>query len=527
LEQLASSLGGLTAGFGSVLAKGMDVPSLSAELALYRLREPLTVSPDRKLDAYISLLHNVGRPNPAQLKQAAQEAAALVAESANATPEARAKALFVLGLANRDLGAFEPARKSLAEALKAAGGLKDAAWTKEVAAVLKELTDPAAYFIPRAEKLAAAGDLKASEEVVNNGLKALPDNPRLLMLRALTRIEGARGDRNRIAAVAPQVRQDAQAAAADPGAAGDAAYAVGLLEEELGNFAAAEAAYRQAINAHRGNADDVSRYIVALARVLQRDRAAAPAAVAPVAPKNVVPAQPEKNETKQPDETGAKQFNDVSSRAIFSLVVLTLVGIELDDENDLDPATAGRVQESLELANKLIQSNNAKIRGQGYMIRGQALFKLGKQTEGVREYAKGLELAFPGAPSRDLARMLQEHPGFEQPDSTAVNPVLADQAFSKGLDLYWSRRYPEAENQFKKAVQLHNQDARFHYYLGMSLLSQPGKSRRDVQFAFEQAAKLEAANRPSTGEVNGSLERIQGPLRTYVDSFRKKSVAVY
>ena len=94
--------------------------------------------------------------------------------------------------------------------------------------------------------------------------------------------------------------------------------------------------------------------------------------------------------------------------------------------------------------------------------------------------------------------------------------MLAEQLFGKGLDLFWSRRYAEAESQFKQAIQ-HNQDARFEYYLGMSLMAQQNNSKRQAAYsAFQQGARLEASNRPSMGEINASMERIQGSLRSFV-----------
>src|SRR5205823_13499295 len=95
---------------------------------------------------------------------------------------------------------------------------------------------------------------------------------------------------------------------------------------------------------------------------------------------------------------------------------------------------------------------------------------------------------------------------------------------TKGMDSFWSRRYAEAGSQFKQAVQYNSQDARYQYYLGLALLAQ-NSNRNAATFAFEQGARLEAANRPSMGEVNASLERIQGPMRSLLNAYRQKAVA--
>jgi TolA-binding protein len=132
---------------------------------------------------------------------------------------------------------------------------------------------------------------------------------------------------------------------------------------------------------------------------------------------------------------------------------------------------------------------------------------------------RGLQLLFPGAASRDLARLLEEQFAIQQSEAPATNPALAEQLYGKGLNLFWAKRYAEAESKFKEAAE-HYPDARYQYFLGLSLLNQAKRTAADA--AFKQAARLEASNRPGMGEVNASLERIQGPTRTFVDSFRQK-----
>jgi tetratricopeptide (TPR) repeat protein len=511
LGKVVSAMG---IGAGSLIGKGFDAAAVSAELAFYRLREPLLTTPDRKMDTYIGLLAGSGR-DPAHLKQAAREAGWVLSKEAKSTPEARAKAHIVIALADREQGDFESAKKNLTEAIKL-GGDKDAAWVKSAAASLSEITDAGAYYLPRAEKQVADGNLKAAQETLNQGLKALPGNPRLLGLRGLVRLEAANGNKKLIQAAEQQIRQDAQAAAADAEAAAQAAYVLGMLDEELGNFEQAEASYRQAIKSHKGNAEEANRYIIALARLLQRERAAG---AAPAAPPQEAPANPKKDDADNSPEAAAG--NDgaqlTSLRAILTLAVVGVAIVSEDEEPD--PATAARIQESIELANKLIQSANPKTKGEGHMILGQALSKSGKRTEGMKEYVRGLQLLFPGAASRDLAKLLEEQFAIQQSEAPATNPALAEQLYGKGLNLFWARSYAEAESKFKEAAE-HYPDARYQYFLGLSLLNQAKRTAADA--AFQQGARLESANRPGMGEVNASLERIQGPTRTFVDSFRQK-----
>ena len=55
----------------------------------------------------------------------------------------------------------------------------------------------------------------------------------------------------------------------------------------------------------------------------------------------------------------------------------------------------------------------------------------------------------------------------------------------------------------------------------MSLMAQG--NRDAAATAIERGARLEAANRPSLGEINASMERIQGPMRAFVNGYRQKA----
>ncbi len=102
------------------------------------------------------------------------------------------------------------------------------------------------------------------------------------------------------------------------------------------------------------------------------------------------------------------------------------------------------------------------------------------------------------------------------------DPLLAEQYYNRGLGSYWSRRYGAAEGDFREAIRTAGpsaEDARFFYFLGLSQLGL-GKTE-EAQMAFREASNLERDQKPSAGAVNASLERVQGPVRRYVDSFRR------
>jgi hypothetical protein len=163
----------------------------------------------------------------------------------------------------------------------------------------------------------------------------------------------------------------------------------------------------------------------------------------------------------------------------------------------------------------------------GHMFQGQGLVKQGKRTEGLKEYTRGVALLHPGIESKEIVRMVDEHPAFQHPDTgDRPNPLLAEKHFGQGQHLYWAKKYPEAEVQFKLAMDFYGQDARYLYYLGLAQYGQKTKLKRDQAFhSFDKGAQLEAQSRPSIAEINTSLERVQGDLRQFLKSFRSKTIA--
>jgi tetratricopeptide (TPR) repeat protein len=249
----------------------------------------------------------------------------------------------------------------------------------------------------------------------------------------------------------------------------------------------------------------------------------------------VVPEAPKikkekKNDKKaEKEEKAAEQSRDVDGSALAgyhslaaALFGLTLTAGQPGDEDEM-PAGSARLKESIDLAKELIKSSNPKVKGQGYLLLGQARARQGKRTEGLQLYVKGLELVHPGIASKDLDRMIQDHPAFQTPDTlTRPNAFFAERQFGQGLHEYWNKRYAKAEEHFNAAVGFYKQDARYFYYLGLARYEQ--EKREAAVFALEQGARLEADNHPPAAEVNLSLERLQGNMRRFVDQFREKAL---
>jgi hypothetical protein len=524
LAQLGMSLGGIGSEVTKMVGQSFGLAKVFAELGYFRAREPFIQTPEQKMDNYISLLQDRKRNNPKELADINREAEWVRSPEAKASVESRAKARYVQGLALRNQENFVAARAAFFETLKMiAPPVKAGAWSELARNSQRELVNPRAYYLPRIDRFQEEGNLKAALDEAAVALRAMPKEAILLARRGLIRCEMVRGKGPKAAEAAQKaIRADAESAGKDQKLAAESAYIVGLLEEELGNWAAAEKQYRQAIKMSPAVDDSAGRYRIALARLLLREPEAAPAAPAP-APGD---------EDKKKDKVGALSAPQERTLLLhaWTPVVLSAIMAQAQPLDEVeDKETLARLNESLKLAEELIASKNPKIKGQGYLLKGSALSKLGKRTEGLKEYSQGLKLIYPGLETKEMTELIQDHPAFQQPDvSTTPNPLMAERHFGEGIHYYWSKEYLQAEAQFRQAVKYYDKDARYYYYLGLAQLQQKTKSKRDAAiYSFEQGALLEAKmasiNPDSVREINAGLERIQGELRQYLNTFRYKA----
>jgi hypothetical protein len=523
LGQTFSSLTGLGAGAGKLLQRGLDNTADKAQLAAAKIRQALSETPDQRLDSSIALFQGRARKDPRDVVSAGKYLDWVNSKGAGASDETRAKALLALGLAQRNNDLYGEAAKTLKKAADAVAALKTPpVWAPYAQEALKELTDPAARFLPRARGLRSEGRLKDALAELDTGLKAMPGDARLHAMRAVVRLELAQTTGKLDEAAQQLVRQDAEAARKDEQYAAEGFYALGRLEEQLGNVTKAEEDYRTALKNHKGDPEEASLYRSALARLLLRDRV--PGAAEEPAPKGKAPAA---GRLRLPQvRPGEERVLSDDERAALLVLLLTAVQAP-GDEDDEDPAQTARLKQATELAQELMKSANPKTQGEGYMILGQVYAKQGKRGEGIVFFTEGLKRYYPGKETAELSKMVSEHPAFQQPDSMPrYSPLLAERHFGKGLDLFWARRYRPAEEEFKKAVAFYDQDARYLYFLGMARFQQGTKGKREAaRFDFGKAAQLEAASRPHSYDVNASLERLQGELRQVVDRYRRRSGA--
>src|SRR5262249_30544586 len=159
---------------------GLDSATQRAELAALRAREVLSETPEQRLDTWIALSRDRGHKDARAVQSAAKYVEWLGSKEAKASPQTRAKAPDAPGPAQRNQGQYAEAVKSLKQAVDAAQALKvPPAWTQGAEQTLKELTDPSAYFLPRAKQLREEGRLKEALAELKTGAEAMPDNPRL------------------------------------------------------------------------------------------------------------------------------------------------------------------------------------------------------------------------------------------------------------------------------------------------------------------------------------------------------------
>ncbi len=107
---------------------------------------------------------------------------------------------------------------------------------------------------------------------------------------------------------------------------------------------------------------------------------------------------------------------------------------------------------------------------------------------------------------------------------TQPNPALAESHFGNGVHLYFEGKYPQAEGQFLKAIFYHKNDARYHYFLGLARHAQKSQSKEILaEHSIKAGAFLEIQDLPTSREINLSLERVQGPLRQYLNGIKARA----
>ena len=165
----------------------------------------------------------------------------------------------------------------------------------------------------------------------------------------------------------------------------------------------------------------------------------------------------------------------------------------------------------------------AAIQAKAACVKGLALRQQGNKEEAKTVLAEAIKNAPAEAEWLAAARSaIEDKPRPITAPSAEVlegNPLLAEAAYMAGVQQYWSGAHDRAEEQFLSAIRNDGRDARYHYYLGLALLSQ--QKRSAAQQEFQRGAELERQGRPSRAAVNAALERIQGSMRQSVERYRR------
>jgi tetratricopeptide (TPR) repeat protein len=465
---------------GELTSTREEVKRLNGVLAQRR-------TPRDMLDIWLPIVAN--RTQKADAPKAIADAGR-VADDPTAGPEARGKALAVTGLARRNLGEYEAAGNLLHNSLRIGGEKGD--WQAIVTAALRELTDPNAYYLTRIRDLYKDGKTADAYAALAEARKVFSKEVAVFQaLDSLIQLEMAREKgKGKIDPASPAFVA-AKASAEKAAAAGSAEghYALGRVNEEQGNLAEAKAAYTKALAAHPDNDADGARYRLALARVLKLQAGQTPVGARTSAARDI-------------------SLADLRREPLLTLVMLVEIGMQAGGGAGQDEAT------------KLLEEvQNAKDGPDTFMLKAQALALRGLWTPALKTYATGLRAHVRRDYADGLADLIDHHPGLRRPSALdPPNPLLGEATYASGLRHYFARNYRAAEDDFARAVEYDNQDARYYYFLGLSRLTL-GKNV-DADADFRDGAQLERLNRPGREAVSSSLERVQGPPRQTVNGYR-------
>jgi hypothetical protein len=187
-----------------------------------------------------------------------------------------------------------------------------------------------------------------------------------------------------------------------------------------------------------------------------------------------------------------------------------------------DPAMAKLALADVERVARDAKAGPA-LQAKAACVKGLALRQQGNKEEAKTVLAEAIKNAPAEAEWLAAARSaIEDKPRPITPPSAEVlegNPLLAETSYRAGVQQYWSGAYDRAEEQLQSAIRSDGRDARYHYYLGLALLSQ--QKRSAAQKEFERGAELERQGRPSRAAVSAALERVQGNVRQAVESYRR------
>ncbi|MCY2941510.1 MAG: hypothetical protein NTV50_07550 [Planctomycetota bacterium] len=455
--------------------------------------------PGEMLDYWRTLMEKKGQ---AELEKKATEDVEKVMMDAAANPELKARAEVLKGITLRNQGKYVEA-KALLEKGKAALNAGDIAWKVQADIALKEANDPVTHFVELSKKQESMNQIVESVSSLSKAIELSTQfSPKrraeLLADRCLVEIERAQvrakgkpqlNDPSLLAAA-----KDADEAVLSKTALGY--YAKGRVAEVRGEIIDAIDFYRKAVNENKALDAQGIVYRIALARLLNS-----------ILPTNIKP--------KEADVEKVGVLEKKEPEMLTNLFALLLTGFYFQQPEIVFPPESPKIspKESRKLADEILASPDAPFdaKAQAYAIKGLP-------TKAIREYVIGLREKMGPIHFENLMKIIEDHPSLTNHNlANQANPVEAERFYATGMALYFNKRYLEAEKAFMAAVENERQDARYQYYLGLSRLAQ---NKAEAAEAFEAASKYEKLGRPSRAAVSTSLERVQGPQRQVLNTYR-------
>src|SRR5262249_19936225 len=346
---------------------------------------------------------------------------------------------------------------------------------------------------PRADAVRGQGRFADALAVLEEGLKAFPDRTgRLLSLRSLVRLDDATAKvRGKLRADSPgikEAREDAEAAI-KAGSEGAGHFAAGSDARNAGQGRSRAGGARPADGQAPAGSDELSRYRLALARVLlQQAEGRGAMRNGPLTRESAVAGRP------------------LSAR---ELLVMVLVGLQPPSPEEMSQ------KEALELARKILERKDTD---QMPLLKAQAQAIQGMWTQALNTYVEGLRPHLGREQFEGLKYIVENHPVQRRPDRLRVpQPFQAERHYVTGLGRFHAQDYAGAEKEFARAIGNFDQDARYHYFLGLARLQQ---GKRSAAEDFDEAARLEADGRPARDAVDAALERVQGEARRLIKEAR-------
>jgi len=455
--------------------------------------------PAEMLEYWRALMEKKGQ---SELEKKATEDVEKVMVDASSTPELKARAEVLKGITLRNQGKYVEA-KALLEKGKAALNAADIAWKLQADIALKEANDPVTHFVELSKKQESMNQIVESVSSLSKAIELSTQfSPKrraeLLADRCLVEIERAQvrakgkpqlNDPSLLAAA-----KDADEAVLSKTALGY--YAKGRVAEVRGEIIDAIDFYRKAVNENKALDAQGIVYRIALARLLNS-----------ILPTNIKP--------KEADVEKVGVLEKKEPEMLTNLFALLLTGFYFQQPEIVFPPESPKIspKESRKLADEVLASPDAPFdaKAQAYAIKGLP-------TKAIREYVIGLREKMGPIHFENLMKIIEDHPSLTNHNlGNQANPVEAERFYATGMALYFNKRYLEAEKAFMAAVENERQDARYQYYLGLSRLAQ---NKAEAAEAFEAASKYEKLGRPSRAAVSTSLERVQGPQRQVLNTYR-------